>query len=151
MPAPKGHLPYPGCEKGGRPRRYSEEDIEKLADELIDWMKDESHFWFKDFCLERGINPNLMTKLARENEKFSEAYELVKDMQESRVFKGALMKNFNPTMAKFVLMNCHGWSEKNETRISANSENPITALFESITNTSRDLVQDNEKRNGFDH
>ena len=108
-------------------------------------MKDESHFWFKDFCLERGINPNLMTKLARENEKFSEAYELVKDMQESRVFKGALMKNFNPTMAKFVLMNCHGWSEKNETRISANSENPITALFESITNTSRDLVQDNEK------
>ena len=55
MPAPKGYPPYPGCEKGGRPRRFSTEDIERFADELVEWMKDESRFWLKDFCLERGL------------------------------------------------------------------------------------------------
>jgi len=35
MPAPLNHPPYPGCETGGRPRKYSTEDIERFADELL--------------------------------------------------------------------------------------------------------------------
>ena len=32
MPAPKKHPPYPGCETGGRPLKYTKEFIEKEAD-----------------------------------------------------------------------------------------------------------------------
>ena len=31
MPAPKGHAPYPGCEKGGRPKKYTKD----LADVIM--------------------------------------------------------------------------------------------------------------------
>src|SRR5271154_5298320 len=100
MPAPNGHAAYPGCESGGRPRRYSIQDIERLADELVIWMKDDSNFWFKDFCLERDIDPDFMSKWAQENEKFNGAYKLAKGLQESRIFKGSMREEFNPGMSK---------------------------------------------------
>lgn len=142
MPAPKGHPPYPGSESGKRPRRYSTKDVEKFADELIDWMKDESHFWFKDFCLERSINPDLMAEWAQENEKFSGAYRLVKALQESRIFKGAMLDGFNSGMAKFALMNCHGWADKQESKVSGDAVNPLAFILQNIDGKGKELVAD---------
>ena len=68
MPAPKGHEPYNELGEGGRPRKYSTEDIERFADELLIWIKIDTNFWLKDFCLEKGIDPRLMSEWAKENE-----------------------------------------------------------------------------------
>ncbi|WP_068469954.1 terminase small subunit [Candidatus Protochlamydia phocaeensis] len=140
MPAPKNHPPYPGCETGGRPRRYSKEDIERFADELIIWMKKESNFWLKDFCLERDIDPDFMAEWAKENKKFNGAYKLAKGIQESRIFKGAMMETFNTGMSKFALMNCHGWADKQESKISGDASNPLAFVLNSIDGQSKDLV-----------
>lgn len=144
MPAPKGHPPYPGCETGGRPRRFSTEDIERFADELVEWMKNESRFWLKDFCLERGIDPDYMSEWAKENEKFSGAYKLGKSMQESRIFKGSMMETFNTGMSKFALMNVHGWVDKQETKVSGDALSPLQFIFERADGGSKDLI-DEEK------
>ena len=141
MPAPKGHPPYPGCETGGRPRKYSTEDIERFADELIAWIKIESHFWIKDFCLERLIDPNYMHEWAKENEKFRCAYDLSKAYQESRIFKGAMTENFNTGMSKFALVNNHGWADKTEAKISGDAVNPLAFLLHKADGQSKNLVQ----------
>jgi hypothetical protein len=142
MPAPKNHQPYKGCETGGRPRRYSTDDIEKKADELVEWMKNDSRFWFKDFCLERNIDPDLMAEWARENEKFNGAYKLAKGLQESRIFKGAMTETFNSGMSKFALMNCHGWSDKQETKFSGDAVNPLAFILQNIDGHTKELVNE---------
>lgn len=141
MAAPKGHKPYPGCETGGRPRKYSTEDIERFADELIAWIKVESHFWIKDFALERMIDPKYLSEWAKENEKFREAWSLAKAYQESRIFKGAMIENFNTGMSKFALVNNHGWADKTEAKISGDAVNPLAFLLQKADGQSKDLVQ----------
>ena len=142
MPAPKGHPPYPGCETGGRPPKYSTEDIERFADEFLQWMKNPQNFWIKDFCLERDIDPDYMADWAKQNEKFSGAYKIAKGFQESRIFKGSMMSAYNGGMAKFALMNCHGWSEKQDTKLSGDPVNPLACLLKEVNGTSKDLVND---------
>jgi hypothetical protein len=143
MPAPLGHPNYDVEHKAGRPRKYSIEDIEKFADELLVWIKNDSHFWVKDFCLERNIDPRIMTEWSKENERFSESYSLAKSYQESRIFKGAMLNTFNTNMSKFALVNNHGWADKTETKVSGDAANPLAFLMQKVDGESKDLV--NEK------
>jgi hypothetical protein len=142
MPAPLNHPPYPGCETGGRPRKYSTEDIERFADELLIWIKNEANFWLKDFCLEKGIDPNYMHEWAKENDKFRCAYKLSKAFQESRIFKGAMLDTFNTGMSKFALVNNHGWADKTETKVSGDAANPLAFLMQKADGESKDLVNE---------
>jgi hypothetical protein len=142
MPPPKGHEPYNKNGEGGRPRKYSTEDIERFADELLVWIKCESHFWIKDFCLERSIDPNYMHEWAKENERFRCAYDLSKSFQESRIFKGAMIDNFNSGMSKFALINNHGWADKTEAKISGDGVNPLAFLLQKADGQSKDLVNE---------
>lgn len=145
MPAPLNHAPYNTEGEGGRPRRYSTIDIERFADELIVWMKgNELNFWFKDFCLERGIDPDLMAEWARENDRFSGAYKLAKGLQESRIFKGSMMETFNPGMSKFALMNCHGWADKQESKISGDAINPLSFILKEVDGKTKELLDEDK-------
>jgi DNA-packaging protein gp3 len=144
MPAPINHPPYSGCETGGRPRKYSTQDIERFADELLVWIKKESNFWLKDFCLEQGIDPNYMHEWAKENEKFGCAYSLSKSFQESRIFKGAMLDTFNTGMSKFALVNNHGWADKTEAKISGDAVNPLAFILQSVDGSSKDLIDAQE-------
>jgi hypothetical protein len=140
MPAPKGHEPYPGCETGGRPSRYSVEDIECFADEFKQWLTDPSHIWFKDFCLDRDINPDLMAEWAEENEKFRGVYRFARHRQESRLVNGGLQSAYNSSIVKLVLANAHGWTEKQQ--LSGDVGNPLMFLFKKLDGESKELVKD---------
>jgi len=140
---PKGHAPYPGCETGGRPLEYTQEKINAFADEFTEWQKDPSNIWFKDFCIERDINPDLLVEWSNKNDKFSGAYKLAKHRQESRLVNGGLLDSYNAGIVKFVLANAHGWSEKNEAKVSGDAENQLAFILKMVDNTSRELV--NEK------
>lgn len=61
--------------KPGRPREY---DAEKIADELLEWVKDEESINFVQFCADRGYLPSLIWRLEKENEDFSYAYTIAK-------------------------------------------------------------------------
>lgn len=144
MPAPKGHEPYPGCETGGRPTKYTTEVIEALADEFLEWLKVSTHVWFKDFCLDRDINPDLMSEWAANNKKFSGVYKLAKERQESRLINGGLVNAYNSGIVKFVLGNAHGWVDKQETKISGDAVNPLEFILKNIDGTTKELVNEEE-------
>ena len=142
MPAPKGHAPYPGCETGGRPRKYSTEDIERFADSLMEWLEDQENYWFKDFCIKHKIDPDILPMWAKENEKFAGCFKFAKSIQESRIFKGAMIDSFNSSISKFALINHHGWVDKQETKVSGDSSNPLAFVYSQIDGTTKDLVED---------
>lgn len=144
MPAPKGHAPYPGCETGGRPKKYTKEYLDQLADELIAWIEVPENYWFKDFALQRRVIPDEMKVWAQESEKFGRAYALAKNNQEKKMFSGAMKGEYNAAMAKFGLANCHKWSERSETTISGNAENPLHFLLQGVEGASKDLVHDQD-------
>jgi len=142
--AQKGHHPFNINGEGGRPSKYSSAEIDALADEFTAWFKEPSNVWFKDFCLERDINPDLMAEWAAENDRFSGAYKLAKHRQESKLINGGLLDSYNAGIVKFVLANAHGWSEKNEARVSGDAENQLAFILKMVDNTSRELVNETD-------
>jgi len=59
--------------KAGRPREY---DPQKIADELLEWSKDEESINIAQFCADRGYLPELIWRLEKESEDFSYAYTI---------------------------------------------------------------------------
>lgn len=142
MPAPINHPPYPGCERGGRPRRYSKKDIEHYADEFKKWLNDSNHVWFKDFCLDNDIDPDLMSVWAEESEKFAGVYKLAKHRQESRLINGGLLSVYNSSIVKLVLANAHGWTDKQ--LISGDAANPLQFLLDKVDGSSKELIGESD-------
>lgn len=144
MPAPLNHAPYNTEGEGGRPQKYTKEFIEAEATAFESWMNEPSSIYFKRFAINRGYHPQRLSEFAEQNERFSEVYALAKAWQECRLAEGGLTNEFNGGFCKFVMGNCHGWSDKIESKISGDAANPLSFILSSISGTSKDLVNDGE-------
>lgn len=140
MPAPKGHPPYNVNGEGGRPEIYTNEVIEKMAEELLEWIKKPDNIFFDDFCLDQDINPDYMSVWAQKNKRFLGAYEVAKKKEANKIKKGALTKDYDGGFAKFLLINNHGMAEKTESKIS--SDNPLAVFLQQADGKSKKLVND---------
>lgn len=140
MPAPKGHSPYPGCEKGGRPLKFTKDFIESEAEAFLEWMKRESSIWYKDFALERGYLPDQLSEWAKVNDKFSRVYKQSQAWQQSKLVKGGLLNEYNAGFTKFVMGNTCGWSDKQQ--VSGDVANPLAFLLQKVDGQSKDLIHD---------
>jgi hypothetical protein len=138
MPAPKGHKPYAGSEKGGRPIKYTPAFIEAEADAFEVWMQRKDSIWYKDFALERGYLPDQLSEWAKTNEKFSRVYRKAQEWQQSKLVKGGLLNQFNAGFTKFVMGNTCGWSDKQQ--IGGDAANPLAFLLQKVDGQSKDLV-----------
>lgn len=141
MPAPKGHVPYNKYNPGGRPMKFTIEQIEAFAEEFLDWLDHEDNFWIKDFTLEKNINPDCMSEWCELSEKFRGAYNIGKRKQESKTYKGGLIGKFNSNIVKLALTNHHGWVEKTENKISGDKENPLACIIEKISSKKDDVEE----------
>lgn len=61
--------------KVGRPRVY---DPEKIAEEMLEWVKDEDSINIAQFCADRGYLPALIWRLELESEDFTYAYTITR-------------------------------------------------------------------------
>ncbi len=112
----KGHEPYPGCETGGRPQKYTAEFIEKEAVAFEEWMNRPGSIYFKRFAINRGYHPQRLSEFADQNDKFSEVYRKAQAWQEVRLAEGGLTNEFNSGFCKFVMSNVCGWTDKQENK-----------------------------------
>jgi hypothetical protein len=142
MPAPKGHPAYNKKGEGGRPREWTDELIEEMADRFETFMGRPDSIWYEDFCLEQGINPVLLGKWAKVNERFGEVYEKSKSWQKSKLVKGGLLNNYNASFTKFVMANTCGWSERQETKLSGDILNPLQFIFDKVDGGSKELIDE---------
>jgi len=146
MPAPKGHKNYASSDNlGGRPETYTDEVIDGLAEELLQWIRYPNNIFFEEFTIQKGILPQHMALWAKKNERFRAAYMLAKNNQELQLKKGATYKVLSEGFTKFLLINNHGvekYSDKTEQRISGDSENPLAFALTKSVDKSKELVDD---------
>lgn len=128
--------------RGGRPMIYTEEFIEKEADALEKWMQIPENVYFKRFAFNRGYSQQRLTEFAEKSEKFSETLDRAREWQEIRLVEGGLANEFNASICKFVLGNACGWSDKQETKMSGDSSNPLQFLLEKADGASKELVNE---------
>ena len=143
MPAPKGHPNYDTEGLAGRPLEFTEEEINRYADEFMEWLKDDKNIFFKDFCLDRNINPDYMQVWSKSNDRFFGVYKLAKHRQESRLLNGVLTKGYNNGIATLVLTNHHGYvSTKTEQKISGDAGNPLAFIINNGDGKTKELVNE---------
>jgi len=142
MPAPLGHPPYNQNGEGGRPQKYTPEFIDNQAIMLIKWLKDPENIFFEDFLLDQDIHPQRFSEWKLVNQRFSEAYELAYKRQESKLKNGSIRKNYDCGFAKFLLINNHGYSDKTESHITGDANNPFAVLINEAQGKSKDLVNE---------
>ncbi|SRR5216684_241216 len=141
MAPPKGHPNY-NINNEGRPKTYTKPIVDQYALDLIEWSNKDSSVWIKDFCLEQDLDPNIMSDWSRENNNFALAYNIAKQKQESRLFKGALDNKYNNKITVLCLTNHHGWADKSETRVSGDSQNPLTIVLDKVAGKTKDMIDD---------
>ena len=143
MAPPKGHAPYPGCETGGRPVKYTEEYVSELADDLYKWLNDHNdNLFVEDWCLENDIPEEAVSTDLVFFDKFSKAYSKLKTKQKIYLFKGSLKRKLFHNMAALILSHSHGIYQKSEQKLTGSATDPLSFLIEQADGHTKDLVKD---------
>lgn len=142
MPAPKGHAPYPGCETGGRPIKYTLEYVNELADNLLFWISDhKDNLFIEDWCLENDIPEEAISTDLTSFEKFSKAYNKLKTKQKVEIFKGGLKRKFAHNMCALLLSHSHNIHLKTEQKLTGSATDPLEFLLTKVDGKTKDLVE----------
>ncbi len=104
---------------GGRPPKYTDEVLSRLAKSLKEWAanlaKKEKFGMLGDWCFDNDFDPKYFKRYADKHDEFKEAYEWAKAWQEHIVAKGALTQKLNARFAQFFLGCAHDWKTKDAT------------------------------------
>ena len=99
-------------------KRWTDDEIKALADDLLQWMELKTeNLWYKDFCVEKRMGNQRISEFAKKNEYFAWIMDMCKDIQESRMFKLGTSKKTNPAMFIIGLKANHGWKDYTEVKI----------------------------------
>jgi len=78
MGAPKGNQYAAGNPNSGRPLLYTDEELEQMAKELIEWAKTSEAKIYRKWLAERGIYPSVCKDLRERSKVFSNAIDYAK-------------------------------------------------------------------------
>ena len=114
--------------KTGRPETYTQEVLEKKAEELLNYFKDNPEkFQLSDWTIEHDYLPQHPTEWAAKSPIFSETLKKVKSILENRIVNMA--QTGNTTFGIFNLKCNYGWVDKQV--VEQKSEVNITGSFAS--------------------
>jgi len=142
MPAPKGHPNYAKAPNlGGRPPKFSKEEIEKEAEYFFQWLQEPKNIFFKHFASERGYDAQHLARFAQYNERFREVYNYAKSVSETRIMTYGLFKKLDSGLVKFAMINHHGYNDK---QIIVKETSPADSVLQTIDGNSKDIVNESE-------
>jgi FMN phosphatase YigB (HAD superfamily) len=124
MPGGKGNIkPEDGKQFSSEyqpEEKWTEEKALQLGNDLIDWMKNNeiNMFWEEYLVMERDLYPELIAYLSNKFTSFLKLIGKAKKVQEIKLKKYGTADKLNATITKFVLINEHGWRDKQETEYS---------------------------------
>ena len=88
---------------------WTEEEVLKIGNELVEWMKINSNILFKRFLLTKKINKSFLSRYKKLYPSFAELLKEAKGWQEVKFLEGGLKKEFDASITKFCLINHHGY------------------------------------------
>lgn len=120
MPGGKGNIkPEDGKQFSSEyqpAEKWTEEKALQLGNDLIDWMKENeiNMFWEEYLVMERDLYPELIAYLSNKFTSFLKLIGKAKKVQEIKLKKYGTADKLNATITKFVLINEHGWKDKQQ-------------------------------------
>lgn len=102
----------------GRPKKYTDDVLDKLALSLRKWVKECRHkdelFLMHEWCFDNDFQIYYFGRYIDKHEGFREAYEWAKSFQEFQIAKGGLNKKLDARFSQFFLGCQHGWRSKDD-------------------------------------
>lgn len=95
-------------------------DLNKLGEELIQFMNEPKNLWLKEFAIMKGFPSEYLSRYAKKSESFNHSLKKAKDIQEAKLVRMGFSKKFNPAFVIFALKNVAGWRDKSENEIKLN-------------------------------
>jgi len=123
----------------GRPFVYDEEELRAICKRLDKWVEDDKNVWFGCFFEKEKITQEHFMARGDEYDFIRESVEKARGIQQARLINGALHKRLSDGMAKFCLINNHGWTEK--TQISGDKANPLAIVLDEIDGSTKSLTE----------
>lgn len=122
----------------GRPTKYNDE-VQAQADSYLGKLQELGHVVPSraGLCCFLGIAKSTSYEWEQSYQQFSDALRAVEVMQEHMTLNGGLANLLNPTIAKLVLSNNHGYSESSRVDHTSNGKD--------LTPTRIELVAPSEK------
>lgn len=149
MPAPKGHPPYPGCEKGGQfgylgrgENYYTDAELKELGEGLIEWIQQKGNIFCKYYFTLKGIKWNTVWQLASRSPMFKEYLDIAKEIQEARLVTEPYFKKADGNQARFVLARHHKGEWEDKSVDLSESHELINNIIDDIKKSHNPVVEE---------
>ena len=98
--------------KTGRKTKYKKEYCEGIIEYCRG--RDGEYRTLERYADSIDVCVDTLHEWKKQHKEFSEAYDRAKNVQKAILIEGGLTGRFNTQFAKFVAINCHGMSEKQD-------------------------------------
>lgn len=109
--------------KMGTPTKYKSE----YCDSIIEFFRggDVEYPTFERFADSINVCVDTLQEWKKVHKNFSASYNRAKNIQKAKLIEGGMVGKFNSQFAKFVAINCHGMTEKQELNIGGQDDNKL--------------------------
>lgn len=116
--------------KPGRPRKWTDEKIEEVGNELWEWFNQPGNMVYIKFLAERGLHYETIARFQSVSKPFCEIIKKCNILQEAKLIEAGLSKEYSRSQmfAIACLNNKHGWAHKQESK----STNITTVRIEDL-------------------
>ncbi len=109
---------------------WTDDDINRLADEMYKWFMLKNNFWLKDFAIKKQVSPQRFSEFAKRSSYFAEIHEICKQIQESKLFTLGIQTR--SSMPIFALKNVSGWRDKQDHNVQILDKDSARKAVEEI-------------------
>ena len=104
--------------KPGRPRKWTEEKIMEVGEELWAWFQVPENLFYNKFLAVRGLHPQRISEFQSVSSAFAEIIKKCNALQEVKLMEAGMSKEASRSQmfAIACLNNKHGWAHKSESK-----------------------------------
>lgn len=127
--------------------KWTKKRAEQLGKDLIAWQKKDAIniFWEEFLVIERDLYPDVIRYLSEKYSSFSDLIRQARKIQEIKLQKYATAGKLNAAITKFVLINKHGWRDKQEVTGADGRDLVPRITIEFIDNADKVDIEETEE------
>ena len=127
--------------------KWTKKRAEQLGNDLIAWQKKDAIniFWEEFLVIERDLYPDVIRYLCKKYSSFSDLIRQARKIQEIKLQKYFTAGKLNAAITKFVLINKHGWRDKQEVTGADGKDLVPRITIEFIDNADKVDIEETEE------
>jgi hypothetical protein len=124
---PKGKPKDGSKNPGGRPKQWTDDAIDALAEALLAWSRDPSAMFLASFCRDHDTHRQRLYEFSKKNDKFADALKRAETACEANIAEGTADGAIPPAFGIFGLKQ-RGWTDKQEIEHSGEVKSKVVQV-----------------------